>query len=787
MSWETYSIPNVRLRDLFKRIYILGLVFGFCLCSCAGNKLTERDRHIRWAQKYAEGRQFPQAADELQKAIRLDPNSASTYFQLGLVDREENHNQDAAKAFQSCLDLDPQNISAAVQLGEIYLMANHIAHARQLAEGALAKNARDVPARLLLAKSYMGDRDFGKAAAEFEKARQGKPNDPAIYLAMGLAEIGLRNPHDAESNFKSALTLDKTRTESYQDLANLYLGTDRPKEAEQVLEQGIQNNPDNPQLQFALADFYCRTGDLPQAKRVTEELGAQAKNPQRMLSALGDFWTTHGQPGLAADEYKASLSVQDSAITKKKLVNALITLGDVAEAKNWNDEILQTDPHDHEALMFLGAIDYLQGRSQDAVALLQRASADDPSSVFAHYYLGAALLAERNYDLAKRQFFECIKSDDKFTGAYLKMAQLSLEQSDSASAALYARQAIHLNPQSLDGYLLAADAAILGRDASTAQLVLRAASRVAPDNYLVHERWAAFYALKNNFPQAEKEYWVALASSKNPGETLSLMTNFYMQRHQYSDGLGQLNAYLASRGPSPLVYELIAELRLGQGDFAKSILACQKAIVLDPKQEPAYLYMGQALTQLGRLDEAEKTYEKAIELIPGQPMAYQLLAGLYVRKGDFTKAAQTYEDALKIAPESPIIQAELARALAESGQNLDQALSIAQKAKEELPNAVETSDVLAWVYHKKGLDNVAIPLLKGCVARAPANPFFRYDLGMAYLKIGSELKAEKMLNSALENGLGAPYQANARQALISIQKQQLSSNPQLRKRHNKFN
>ena len=787
MSWATYSKPNMRLRDLSKRIYILGLTFGFCLCSCTGNKVAERDRHIHWAQKYAEGRQFPQAADELQKAIRLDPNSASTYFQLGLVDREENHNQDAAKAFQSCLDLDPRNVNAAVQLGEIYLMANDIAHARQLAEGALAKNARDVPARLLLAKSYMGERNFGKAEAEFEKARQGNPHDPAIYLAMGLAEIGLRNPHDAETNFKSALALDKTRTESYQDLANLYLGTDRPKEAEQVLEQGIQNNPDNSQLQFALADFYSRTGDLPQAKRVTDDLGAQAKNPQQMLSALGDFWTAHGQPGLAADEYKASLSVQGSAITKKKLVNAYITLGDVAEAEKWNNEILQADPHDHEGLMFKGAIDYLQGRSQEAVALLQRTSADDPSSVFAHYYLGAALLAGGNYDLAKTQFSECIKSDDKFTGAYLKMAQLSLGQNDSASAALYARQAIHLNPRSLDGYLLAVDAAILGRDASTAQVVLRAASRVAPDNYALHERWAAFYALKNNFPRAEKEYRVALASSKNPGETLSLMANFYMQRHQYSDGLGQLNAYLASRGPSPLVYDLIAELYLGKGDFANAILACQKTLALDPKQEPAYLYLGQALTQLGRLDEAEKTYGKAIELIPGQPMAYQLLAGLYVRKSDFTRAAETYEDALKIAPESPILQAEFARALAESGQNLDRALRIAQKAKQELPSAVETSDVLAWVYHKKGLDNVAIPLLEECVAKVPANPFFRYDLGMVYLKIGNDLKAEKMLNLALENGLGAPYQANARQALISIQKQQLSSKLQLQKRHNKIN
>ncbi len=60
----------------------------------------------------------------------------------------------------------------------------------------------------------------------------------------------------------------------------------------------------------------------------------------------------------------------------------------------------------------------------------------------------------------------------------------------------------------------------------------------------------------------------------------------------------------------------------------------------------------------------------------------------------------------------------LAFLMAETGGDLDDALTKAQRAKQLLPSLYEISDTLGWIYLKKNLADKAIDIFKDLVAKA---------------------------------------------------------------------
>jgi predicted Zn-dependent protease len=93
----------------------------------------------------------------------------------------------------------------------------------------------------------------------------------------------------------------------------------------------------------------------------------------------------------------------------------------------------------------------------------------------------------------------------------------------------------------------------------------------------------------------------------------------------------------------------------------------------------------------------------------------------------------------------------LAWILCETGGSLDEALGLAQTAKEQLPDSTNVSDTLGWIYYKRGAYRTAIDLLTECVNRDTSNPSFNYHLGMAYIKIGDKTRSKESLLRSLKS------------------------------------
>jgi tetratricopeptide (TPR) repeat protein len=126
------------------------------------------------------------------------------------------------------------------------------------------------------------------------------------------------------------------------------------------------------------------------------------------------------------------------------------------------------------------------------------------------------------------------------------------------------------------------------------------------------------------------------------------------------------------------------------------------------------------------------------------------LAMVLQAAGRSPEAGEAYSAILKLDPNNTLAMNNIAFLLAETGDDLDRALTLAKRAKEIVPNAIEISDTLGWVYLKKGLLNQAIEIFRDLVDKDPARSTYHYHLARAYYLKGDQAGALGELRAAAD-------------------------------------
>ena len=145
------------------------------------------------------------------------------------------------------------------------------------------------------------------------------------------------------------------------------------------------------------------------------------------------------------------------------------------------------------------------------------------------------------------------------------------------------------------------------------------------------------------------------------------------------------------------------------------------------------------------------------------------LGMLYSLHEKYEKANEYYKKAIRINPGYTQAINELAWNYAEHGGNLDEALSLAHKAREHAVDRTQITDTLGWIYYKKKVYVQAISLLKESAATMANNPVARYHLGMAYYKNGNKDLARAELQQALKLDSDFRGSREAREVLASLE------------------
>jgi tetratricopeptide (TPR) repeat protein len=142
----------------------------------------------------------------------------------------------------------------------------------------------------------------------------------------------------------------------------------------------------------------------------------------------------------------------------------------------------------------------------------------------------------------------------------------------------------------------------------------------------------------------------------------------------------------------------------------------------------------------------------------------------YEKESKWEEAKRVCEKAHAIDPSAPFVAAELAYLYLEHGGDVNLAVSLAQTAKQRVPDSPITADALGWAYYKLGSPDSAIKELKTATRYVPENPVYQYHLGMAYIASGNFDLAKRTLENTLKSAPNFLYATNAVAALNRLLK-----------------
>ncbi|MCC3418637.1 MAG: tetratricopeptide repeat protein [Microcoleus sp. PH2017_29_MFU_D_A] len=193
--------------------------------------------------------------------------------------------------------------------------------------------------------------------------------------------------------------------------------------------------------------------------------------------------------------------------------------------------------------------------------------------------------------------------------------------------------------------------------------------------------------------------------------------------------------------------------RYDAGDLEGAIAAFEKALEINPKFEPAWNRLGNALRNFGRYKEAIAAYEKALEINPKCEPAWNGLGITLKNLGCNKEAIAAFEKALEIDPKFHSVWSALGNALNNLGRYRE-AIAALEKALE-----IEPKDDLAW----NGLGNIQYELGRKSDAIAAYNKALEFrgdqfwiawiNRGWAFLYSGRYIEAIQNWDEGLQKYL----------------------------------
>jgi tetratricopeptide (TPR) repeat protein len=181
-----------------------------------------------------------------------------------------------------------------------------------------------------------------------------------------------------------------------------------------------------------------------------------------------------------------------------------------------------------------------------------------------------------------------------------------------------------------------------------------------------------------------------------------------------------------------------------------------------------WLRLGTLQQQLGQFDAALASFEQASNASPRNPAPLLNRATLLESLGKKKEAIDAYNKVLGVDPQNALAMNNLAFLNAETGTNLDQAMTYAERAKKQFPDNPDITDTLGYVYYQKNLNNEAVRIFRQIVQDHPQNPTFHFHLAMALLKQGDKQGARSEAEKALKNASQPDEQIKIRSFVSQI-------------------
>jgi tetratricopeptide (TPR) repeat protein len=692
------------------------------------------------ADRYASAGELAEAVIEYRNAIKHDDGAASTHVKLGLVYERLGDADRAAAAFLRAAEIDPAQVDARLRASATLLGLGRYAEARLLAQEAVSVEPRNVTALAIAAAADAGLGNFVKARRALGEALAIEPRSAFAHRAFGTALLRRGELADAREMLQKAVDGDAGTVAGWTALAEACWRLGDITAAESAFERAVQVNPDSAEAHQFLAAFYLRTG---RAERAEGHLRMLADRSVAGRLALADYYMAANRNEDAAGELTLITDTRFTGVIGLRRAALHYRRGDKAEAYRQLDAVSADTPVEPDARLLKSQFLLRDADVAGAIKEAERSAALRPGWPEASYAVGVIQLKRGDAVEATRWLRRARAEGADGPAIDLGLARAALAQGQIDQAITLAEAVVSKTP-SLQSYLVLAGALRGKGDFTRARGVVAKA----------RAHWADAPALDIEEGRLE-------LAAHRPG----------LARRAFTRALRQSPASASARAG------LIASTVAG-GEMSSARSWVDQWLASDPSDIHAMLLSAQLATVEGRPEAAERTLLEAKQAAPADPDVAEALARLSLARGnaadaarhmaraadnrarpvaefvavgmlrekagDVTGAATAYERALALDPDAAIAANNLAWIYA-SGQRIDEALELAERAQRTLRDLPQSLHTLGWMYYRRGLNDRAIDWLQRARDRAPDNPLYRRDLAQAYSTAGRAADAEREL------------------------------------------
>ena len=577
--------------------------------------------------------------------------------------------------------------------------------------------------------------------------------------------------------YKKAYALDPKSPVIGERLAEMYWKAQRVRDAELEAQSLLKRNPEDAQTRRLLGHIYLRSlGN-------TSEATGQSETVNR-----------------AVKQFKEVVRLDPSDIESALWLARLYRLQNKHEkAEEVLRGILKTDSENEAGIEQLTQLLLDQGKSTDAIALLEGINAKsssptlldllgdaysqtkdlpkaeaayrkaeelDPTELSHQRGLGQTLIAEEKYPEALKVYQKLSELMPDDADVYLRLAQVyrKLHQMDKAEETLV--EARQFSPGSLD--VMYNEAMVYeeqGRYEDAIRVLSEAVTGVKGQSVsmpsrkqslaVLYQQLGQLYRDTQNFPAAVNTYeeLCRLGEEEDRRGRLLIIETYRVAKELPKALQAGKEAY-AKYPKDPAIKSNYA-LLLGESNQTEEAVKLIRAQLNGTEADrETYLNIAQIYERARRYKEAEQSARSA-EAVAGNPrdneMTWFLLGAIYERQKFFDKAEVEFKKALDVNPKSPAVLNYYGYMLGDLGIRLEEAQSLVQRALAEDPYNGAYLDSLGWVYYKQNKLADAEATLRKALERDSHDPTMHSHLGDVYAKSGRpELAAAEWEKSLAE-------------------------------------
>ena len=340
-------------------------------------------------------------------------------------------------------------------------------------------------------------------------------------------------------------------------------------------------------------------------------------------------------------------------------------------------------PDNRDAQIKATQILLLGGRFEDAKARASTLLEKNPKDLDALLLRANAMAALKDPAGALAEIEEALRVKPDESRTFVNLGAIRMQTGEAKEAEAAFRQAIALEPASVNAHLALANYLWAAERASEAEQSIKQALSLEPEHLLANRMLGVLYIATRRPNEAEQPLKAVADVSKTPAAQFQL-ADYYLGMQRTGEAKALLTELARTEGSFAEAESRLASIDYVEKRTEEAHKRLDGVIARAPAYTPALVLKAQWLTTENKLDEALARAQAAIKADPDSATAHFALATVHDRRRETAAAVKSYGEVLRLNPRAVAAQVELSRLNLATGDR-DAALRYAEEARRTEP------------------------------------------------------------------------------------------------------